>query len=170
MAIKAKAKSKSPSKRRASPNAAASSADVSPERGTAEEYQRNRDVQADKRAEEHGAQRNAELADDDANAIAENDSATVELEAVPEAIINNPLSQHINLLKNAGAHGKTGRVARIEHASDGVFYHLEGADFALRVPAALARRAGEKPAQAKAEASKKAAKKKSAKKASSKKK
>lgn len=166
MAIKAKAKSKSPSKRRSSPNAAASSPDIAPERGPAEEYQRNREVAADKKAaEERGAQRNAELADDDANAIRENDSATVELEEVPTAIINNPLSHHINLLKNAGAHGKTGRVARVEQASDGVFYHLEGADFALRVPAALTRRAGQKPAKAAAQPkAKKAAKKASKKK------
>jgi hypothetical protein len=155
MATKSKAKSRSRSSKR---NADAERA--SADRGTQAFQRQIREREGDAAAE---TQRQAQAERD--SAIKENDQVVVDIEAVPDAIKNSALASHLNSLTGLGAHGKAGRVARVEQTSDGVFYHVEGPDFAHRVPAAAVRRADEaQKARKGSAAKKKTAKKKSAKK------
>lgn len=152
MATKSKTKSRS---RRRGTNA--DEVRETSDRGTRLEQRRINEAEGDISAErqrELNAQRDA--------AIQENDQVSIDIEGVPEALKNSALNAHLEPLNAAGAHGQSGRVARVEQTSDGIFYHVEGPTFAYRVPQAAVQRADQaQKARKKSSAKKKSAKKKS---------
>jgi hypothetical protein len=147
-----KAKSTTRSRRR---GANADDARAAADRGTRADQRAIREREGDVAAEN---QRQTQAARD--AAIQENDQVVIDLEGVPEALKNSALQAHLDPLHRFGAHGRTGRVARVEQTSDGVFYHVEGPQFGLRVPAAAVKRADNAQAE-RSSGKRRAAKKKS---------